>query len=219
MNIIITFFVFLFIFLGIIELFSVLMVLTGMENSKAKFQVVSLLTSTGYTTKESEMIVQHPIRRKIATWIMIFGYVSSVTFVSFLVNILMQKSIVSITTVFITILIIIIVIKFRKLIDLMESKIEDVIRKNDAWIKFNKYTNQLICRRKGYGIMEIYLPEDSFLVGETILSANLSKLEIQILNIDKGDKFINFPNIEYKFEHKDKLTVYGNIKNIQKLFN
>lgn len=218
MHILITFILFLFIFLMIIDFFTILLKLTGVEHSKAKFQVISLLTGTGFTTKESEIITQHPTRRKIAKWIMIFGYVSSVTFVSFIVNIIMLETLASIFVVCTIIIILLILSKVKKIIDIIEEKLENSIRKNKIWIKFNKTTNQIISRNKGYGIMEIYLDPTSPLVGVSILNAKLTEQHITILNIDKGDELINYPTPSYIFEGKDKITVYGNIKNIKNIF-
>ena len=82
MGLILTFLMFGTIFLIVVNICSILLRLTGMPIKKARFQVVSLLTSTGFTTRESEMIVQHPVRRKIASWLMVVSYVSTATFIS-----------------------------------------------------------------------------------------------------------------------------------------
>ena len=41
--------------------------LTGLEWSLAKFQALSCFTSTGFTTKEAELITGNPQRRRIAS--------------------------------------------------------------------------------------------------------------------------------------------------------
>lgn len=216
MNIFLTFCIFLLIFMCLIEFCVVLFRLTGVENKKARFQIVSLLTSTGFTTKESELITQHPTRRKLAEWIMVFGYVSSVTFVSFLVNILMLGT-TSLKDIVVLILMLLFVIIFSKWIDKIEEKLEDAIRKNNFWIKYNKKEFNILFRNKGYGIAEIYIDDNLCIVGESIKNSNLKDLELTILNIDKGDKLINFPTPDYVLEKNDKITVYGNLKNINKV--
>lgn len=40
-------------------------VLTGMSTEAARFQARSALTGTGFTTGESEAVVNHPVRRRI----------------------------------------------------------------------------------------------------------------------------------------------------------
>ena len=77
MVLVLTFILFLMIFLIIVDFFAILFRLTGVPIEKARFQVTSLLTGTGFTTKESEIIVQHPTRRKLAIWLMGFSYAST----------------------------------------------------------------------------------------------------------------------------------------------
>ncbi len=71
----------------IVSIFTILFRFTGMPQDKARFQVVSLLTGCGFTTKETEMAIATPIRRKLARRIMLFGYAFTVTIMSALVNV------------------------------------------------------------------------------------------------------------------------------------
>lgn len=78
----------------IAELFTFFFRLTGLTAERARFQVTSLLTGTGFTTKESEIIMTSPRRRRLARATMLFGYVFTVTIVSALINVfLSMKSI------------------------------------------------------------------------------------------------------------------------------
>lgn len=71
----------------ITEVFTVLFRFIGLPAEKARFQVVSLLTGCGFTTRESEMILTTRSRRRLARVTMLFGYVFNVTIVSALVNV------------------------------------------------------------------------------------------------------------------------------------
>ena len=208
---------FILIFLVLVEFFAILLRLTGIEHDKARFQVISLLTSTGYTTKEAEIITNHPGRRKLAEFIMIFGFASSVTFLSLVVNLIMSNS----YEVFKMLLIIclwIFVLKLTNLLEIIEEIISNLIRNNKIWKKFIGTKEQIITKNRGYGIMEIYLDGSSVLIGKDLISSGLKKYEIQVLNIDKGNKLIAFPQSDYLFEANDLITVYGNIENISDMF-
>lgn len=90
MNVILSFTLFALIILIywiIAELFTVLFRFTGVPDEKARFQVVSLLTGSGYTTRESELFVSTKSRRRLARIIMLFGYVFNITFISALINV------------------------------------------------------------------------------------------------------------------------------------
>lgn len=60
-------------------------VLTGMSHEAARFQARSALTGTGFTTGESESVVNHPVRRKIVMVLMLFGGAGIVTTLATLV--------------------------------------------------------------------------------------------------------------------------------------
>ena len=50
----------------ITELFGIFFRFTGLPDEKARFQVISLLTGCGFTTRESEMILSNRPRRRLA---------------------------------------------------------------------------------------------------------------------------------------------------------
>lgn len=52
---------------------TVALTVTGMSRESARFQARSALTGAGFTTTESESIVNHPIRRKIIMNLMLVG--------------------------------------------------------------------------------------------------------------------------------------------------
>ena len=207
MGLILTFLMFGTIFLIVVNICSILLRLTGMPIKKARFQVVSLLTSTGFTTRESEMIVQHPVRRKIASWLMVVSYVSTATFISFFVT--MISDTVTGIGFFVVIAALIttnLILRKTKTIENLELKLENVVLKSKIWEKLNSENLTLITNTRGYGIYQIYLPKDSKIIGKSILESGLKDLEIEVLNIDKGDKFIKFATPDYVFEVFDSST-------------
>ena len=68
------------------EVFTVLFQLIGLPAEKARFQVISLLTGCGFTTRESEIILSNRQRRRLARVTMLFGYIFNLTIVSSLIN-------------------------------------------------------------------------------------------------------------------------------------
>lgn len=219
MVLVLTFILFLMVFLVVVDFFSVLFRLTGVPIEKARFQVTSLLTGTGFTTKESEIIVQHPTRRKLAVWLMGFSYASTATIISFAVNII-TSSVLDIGSLAVVIIFTLFVFFFHKtyLLEKIENNIEKFIVKSKIWDKINVKHFNLITKTKGYGVYEIYLSNKSEILGKNIKDSGLKNLEIEVLNIDKGDEFISFPRPDYEFESCDKITVYGNVKNIKDTF-
>ncbi len=69
------------------ELFTILFRFTGLPDEKARFQVISLLTGCGFTTRESELFLSSRSRRRMARVTMLFGYVFNITIVSVFINV------------------------------------------------------------------------------------------------------------------------------------
>lgn len=57
----------------IIRVATVSLQLTGLSAGVAKFQALSAFSGAGYTTNESELIVNFPIRRKIISYLVVLG--------------------------------------------------------------------------------------------------------------------------------------------------
>lgn len=72
------------------ELFTIFFRFTGLPDEKARFQVTSLLTGCGFTTRESELILTNRSRRRLARITMLFGYVFNITVVSAFINVFLS---------------------------------------------------------------------------------------------------------------------------------
>ena len=70
-----------------VEVFSVAFKLTGLATKKIKFQVASMFTGTGFTTAESELIVNDDRRRKIALACIYTGHIFSVVIMGLAINV------------------------------------------------------------------------------------------------------------------------------------
>jgi K+/H+ antiporter YhaU regulatory subunit KhtT len=79
-------FLFFALILLIIELATLLLQSTGLSREVARFQAISLLTGTGFTTSEAELITKHPLRRKIGEVLILFGTLAFATVIAILIN-------------------------------------------------------------------------------------------------------------------------------------
>lgn len=75
----ITLLVILTISIVVVRITAVALRLTGMPADVARFQARSAFTGTGFTTSESEAIVNHPIRRRLIGLLMLQGNIGLVT--------------------------------------------------------------------------------------------------------------------------------------------
>lgn len=69
----------------VVRVATVALTLTGLSRQLARFQARSAFTGSGFTTSESEKVVQHPVRRRIIMLLMLLGNAGIVTAVSSLI--------------------------------------------------------------------------------------------------------------------------------------
>ena len=204
----------------IVEIVSILLKSTGMDMYKARFQTISILTHTGFTTRESELITQHPFRRKIASFLMVVSYLSQITLISVLINALMQNTnkLLIIGAILIVILIFFFSLTRTKFLSSrIDRFVERIIEKRIFRSTKKNPMSQVMKTSTDFGIFEIIIDEDGGLNGKTLSESGLKKSFIQVLKVDKGNETINFPEPNYLIGVGDKLVVYGKIKSIREI--
>jgi len=203
----------------IIEVLSVVFKLTGLEMSKARFQVISLITHTGFTTRESELILQHPTRRKIASTLMFISYIAQVTLISVFLHLLSQDRQRLEMIAFILLLVvgfIIFTTRNRKVSSGFNRFVEKVLRRKVQKSMDQESIGQVLKIGADYGVYEIIIDGTNALAGKTLAQAKLTEDYIQVLQVDHGSGITEFPKSDMKIETGDKLIVYGKTESILK---
>src|SRR4051794_37013058 len=75
----------LFLSFVVIRVATSALTLTGMSRESARFQARSAFFGVGFTTSEAESVVDHPVRRRIAMWLMWLGNAGIISVVGSLV--------------------------------------------------------------------------------------------------------------------------------------
>ncbi len=208
-----------------IELFSVIFRLTGLSKSKAKFQVISLLTNSGFTTQEAELIMNSRIRRKLASFTMFFGYLLTVAVISMLVNVFMTLSnsasqdvwrFVIILFGFIVLLFIVSRIRF------VDNIIRKITEKIAIKLLFGKKTNviEVLDNYDQNVIAEVYVTYLPPLCDGATLAQSEIKLKhgIQVLAIKRANVVNTEVNGDDQIMQGDLVVVFGKSKNIKNVF-
>ncbi|MGF7056662.1 TrkA C-terminal domain-containing protein [Brassicibacter mesophilus] len=216
---IITGFLILAILVFIVEVLSIALKLTGLNIEKARFQVISIITNTGFTTKESELIAQHQTRRSIAQMLMLISYVGYATIIGLVVNILQSdnKLLYMAITVIIILTVILVFIRNKWLVRRLESLIEKQLRTKMKKMRKYRTVEEVLNLNEEYGVAEFVIEEGNRLIGMSLGEAKLTRIDIQVLNIDRGSYIIHFPKGSSVFMQGDRVTVYGKLVNIKEL--
>lgn len=145
MNILAAFIVFdilIIVYELLIQIFSALYELSGLTKEQARFQVTSLLTGTGFTTSESEKMLETKKRRRVTRDIMIVSYIFNISIISTLITLLTSTQEASfydmIIGFIVSILIIALLFVMKKIKTIREATERTMLKIATIIFRFNK---------------------------------------------------------------------------------
>ena len=214
------------VYLTISELFTILFRFTGLPDEKARFQVTSLLTGCGYTTRESELFLSSRSRRRLARVTMLFGYVFYITIVSAIINVFMSFKESQLKdflfgflipiVLFVAVIILVRVPAFRSWSQRVLEKLAGKVLRMDAdnYVMVMDYIDE-------NSIAQVNMrktPEE--FRGKSLAETELmTKHNILVLLIEHPGRKPIPANASAIFRDGDKLTVFGKYDEICKVFN
>ena len=212
-------------YLTFIEIFTVLFMITGMSHTRSSFQVISLLTNSGFTTTESEVVVSSRKRRKLAIATMIFGHIFNVAIVSLLVNVIMSFSkdgSVNILPAIICLIVFLGFIYIFKRLPFVRIAFDKIVKRLANRVMFNKNSNPLLIldNFNGFVIAEVKIvdvPEK--LKNKTLLESRISKdYGIRLLTIKRNEQTIGDIKKDEIVISNDRLIIFGPLMGIIEVF-
>jgi K+/H+ antiporter YhaU regulatory subunit KhtT len=197
---------------------TVILEATGMSKSAARFQARSAFTGSGFTTRESETVVDHPVRRKVVMWLMLLGNAGVVAAAGSLI------------------------IGFRgrgsdgwRVLELALGVLAFVFVSRSRWIDrhltkaigsvLGRFTDlprrdidSLIGLADGYSVSEFATKDSDWLAGRTLGEAALRDEGIVVLGVLRQDgRYLGVPNAATRIVPGDTLIVYGADPDLQEL--
>ncbi|MGE4378413.1 MAG: TrkA C-terminal domain-containing protein [Candidatus Izemoplasmatales bacterium] len=208
-----------------IEIFTIIFKLTGLTNDKARFQVISLFTNSGFTTQEAELVVNSRVRRRIANITMLSGFILNVTVISVLVNVFITLGSATSTDVlkfFLYIGVFFIILYILKKLKLFELLFKGMVERITNRVIHGSQTNIIevldnVGKNSIAEITIINLPEA--LEETTLEKSNIRNTHfVNVLAIIRGgDTNANVTKDDIIWKN-DKVVVFGKLANIKKLF-
>ena len=205
----------------VIRVATVALVHTGMGREAARFQARSAFTGVGYTTSEAESIVTHPVRRRIAGWLMIAGNLGIVTAMSsLLLSFVDMRADASSWLLFAV---------------LAGGLMAVLLLSSSAWVDrhlcrtiswaLNRFTEldardyaRLLHLREDYGVSELKIQPGEWLAGRTLADACLVQEGIIVLGIEcPSGAFIGAPAQDTEIHELDSIVVYGRTPRITEI--
>lgn len=205
----------------IVKIASVALNLTGLDEKRAFFQALSAFTGTGFTTRDSELIVNNDIRRKIIMFLMILGNAGLITVVTTLVLSFVKGGatpvVVNIGLILLVILLLIKVSLNKGITRKLTKKIQARLIRTPTFTK--RPVEEILRLAEGYGIAEVKINEDCIDLGKSLFESSFRQKDILIMAIERGNSVIPAPHASDILMINDTLICYGKLHNIGELTN
>lgn len=201
---------------------TIALVHTGLSEQVARFQARSAFTGVGYTTRESERIIAHPVRRQIIMMLMLLGNVGIISVLASLVLTFMNTRADNLEWLY---RIVTLVAGLGILWYLSTSAL--VNKWLSQWINhlLKKYTNiqvrdfaGVLHLANGYEISEMLIDESNWMTNRKLNELQLRQEGLNVLGIEKEDGvYIGLPHGDTLVNAGDLLILYGKNDTLKKL--
>ncbi|MCJ7514555.1 MAG: TrkA C-terminal domain-containing protein [Dehalococcoidia bacterium] len=194
---------------------------TGMERRKARFQALSALTGTGFSTREAEDVVNHPRRRLIAGWMMFLGSVGIILFLLLILVIIVvgvkpAKPTSSVSLVLSALpALALLVLYWIGVADKLATVIVSWLKRT-AYFRPELSNTEIIYQAGEHSLARLTVGKAGPEVGSKISDTRLARGNIKVLAIERGDKVLFYPEAKEVVRAGDRLIYYGSTEEIRK---
>ena len=200
----------------IVRIGAIALEMTGMERGRARFQALSAFSGTGFTTREAELVVNHPRRRKIITYLMILGNAGIVSVIATFVLSLRQSGFrpsLNLVIIAASLFVLYRIASHQKFAKKLTQKIRQTLREK---LHFEKvHVEELLQQSDGYGIASILVGRRSKVAGATLSESGFKEKDLMILSVERDEEVIPVPKAQTKIRVGDRLICYGKLENLK----
>lgn len=208
----------------VVKIGSVALESTGLSKEISQFQAQSAFSGVGFTTKESEQLMENVVRRKILRFLMLMGSAGLTSAVATLILTFMNtKGSVSFMGYYFSslvfnisiIVIILSVTYFISKTDSFDKFIRRILQKPLHLVKskMSLYDyEKILGLSKGNSIISFEVPKRHWIVNKSIGKLKLEKEGVNVLGIFRvvhgSEEYLSSPSDDFIIQNKDKLVVY-----------
>lgn len=206
---------------------AVLLELTGMSRDSARFQARAAYCGVGYSSRESEGIMEHPLRRRIISTLMLLGNAGTATVIATLILSFRNDEVADPAASRYRLLYRLLIVTaglfglylfaLSKWLDEKMSQFIQWALKKYSRLDLNDYL-ALLHLRQGYSVLEVKVHEGEWLNGSDLATLKLAREGVLVLGIRKPDgTYIGVPKGTSKVEAGDVLTLYGKLDRLEEI--
>jgi len=213
----------IFISLLVVRIGTNALVLTGMSLPASQFQAASAFFGVGFTTMEAEMVVEHPVRRKIVLHLIVAGNIGITSALATLIVTFVKEG--SGDTGYLLLIFVVLffgaaTFYFLANTNFIRKPMDVVMRytlKRAGVVRALDYET-LLNVHHGYCVSDFSIEPNHSLAGKALFESRPNDYGIVILGVSKPDgTFIGTPNKNEIIEPGDIIMVYGSEEAVDKM--
>ena len=210
--------------LFVVKIGTIALEATGLSREISVFQAQSAFSGVGFTTHEAETIMNHPLRRKIMSFLMLTGSAGLTSAIATLIltfmsstdyrtifNIKVSGVFFNLAVIFLGLITLFAISKtkyFDMFIRWLLAKPLHIIKRKIALYDYEK----ILGLSKGYTIGSFEVPKHHWMVNKTIRQLEMEKEGVMILGIYRDvhghEEYLGIPSSDFKIHNRDKIMVY-----------
>jgi hypothetical protein len=206
----------------VVRIGTVALKFTGLSHELARFQALSAFLGVGFTTQESEEVIEHPVRRRIIRVLMLLGNAGFVAAISSIIPVFVSANDHAGTfagkmLVLASGLGIVWAISVSKWVDGQMSRGIGWALKR--WTHLDVYDyHGLLQLGMGYSVSELKIEPSAWVAGRNLAELRLGDEGVQVLAIRRaaGD-FIGAPTGRTYIRRGDTIILYGKVQQLAEL--
>lgn len=186
---------------------------TGLSRESARFQARSAFTGVGFTTDESERVVNHPVRRRVLLALMLLGNAGIVSAMSSLI--LTFVSVQGTTSRTLAVVAIVTGVAFlwtlaqSQWVDRHLERLIDRALRRYTKLDVKDYAS-LLALSGGYRVGEMRVEPDDWLADRSLADSRLREEGVVVLGIRRpSGEFLGAPQSDTVIRPQDVLVLYG----------
>lgn len=208
-----------FIFIAIvIEMATTFLCLTGLSREVSRYQAISMLTNTGFTTDEAKLILEHPIRRKISAFLILFGAFSLAVVISILSTYLSDDlKIPEMAALVVLFSVFLLLLKTKRVTNVLKKKFSSEMK--DHYDPEELPINEVLYVNEDDYFTDIPIQEGSSYIGKKLADMFSENEDVHLLFIKRGEEAIRKNLDEEHVQEGDLFFVYGSKKEMVRKFH
>ncbi len=192
--------------------------LTGLDPTTARFQALSAFSGTGFTTRASELVVRHPVRRRIVASLMVLGNAGTASLVASLIGTFNQDHVMDVA------LNALLLVVFAMAMVTLARHFGTTFARLLRLVLGSAMTGQQVAReelmlfREGFGLVRAPILADGPLDGVSLRASGLRHKKLEVLAIEDGLSVTPVPDPDHVFRPGQWALVYGATEQVEEAF-